>query len=395
MTARFPAPAPLASGDRAAAAQQWHDSGAAALSGPPPGGALGPPERLVEGVAGLTERIEAAADRLGSTVVVDGMHLLTERARLRGLRAGGRTSCGGATRLLACADGWVAVAVARDSDVDIVPAWLALAGAPGHLSSEHVAWDRIDGAVAELEGHRLAAAAELVGLPVGVLGERPMTADHGVDVIDLGAAPPDRGTPPLVVDLSSLWAGPLCGALLGDAGAQVVKVESAGRPDGARIGDAALHRRLNGSKAHEVVDPTTASGRRRLRDVLLGADVVVESARPRGLEQMGIVARELLDGPDGPQVWVSITGHGRRSRRVAFGDDAAVAGGLVVSDAAGPWFCVDAVADPLSGLAGAAAALECLADRRRAMVDVAMAGVAAAYAGPTMPPDPSNSAPAT
>ena len=39
---------------------------------------------------------------------------------------------------------------------------------------------------------------------------------------------------PLVVDLSALWAGPLCAHLLGLAGARVVKVESLGRPDGAR-----------------------------------------------------------------------------------------------------------------------------------------------------------------
>jgi hydroxymethylglutaryl-CoA lyase len=42
--------------------------------------------------------------------------------------------------------------------------------------------------------------------------------------------------------------------------------------------------------------------------------------------------------------------------RVAFGDDAAVGGGLVVWDADGPCFCADAVADPVAGLVAAAAA---------------------------------------
>jgi hypothetical protein len=78
-------------------------------------------------------------------------------------------------------------------------------------------------------------------------------------------------------------------------------------------------------------------------------------------------------------VWLSITGHGRAAGgRVAFGDDAAVAGGLV---AGGPWFCADAVADPLSGLTAAVAVLEQLRAGGGALVDVSMAAVAAACAG--------------
>ena len=67
--------------------------------------------------------------------------------------------------------------------------------------------------------------------------------------------------------------------------------------------------------------------------------MVIESARPRALEQMGIVAAEELRRPAGPQVWVSITSHGRgpgQAERVAFGDVAAVAGGLVARDDQGP-----------------------------------------------------------
>jgi hypothetical protein len=87
-------------------------------------------------------------------------------------------------------------------------------------------------------------------------------------------------------------------------------------------------------------------------------------------------------------VWLSITGHGLDVDRVAFGDDAAVAGGLVVRDEDGPCFCVDAVADPLAGLVGAAAVLDALATDRRGLIDVSMAAVAASFAGPTLPMPP-------
>ena len=75
-------------------------------------------------------------------------------------------------------------------------------------------------------------------------------------------------------------------------------------------------------------------------------------------------------------MWVSITGYGRddrEARRVAFGDDAAVAGGLIAGARADPVFCADAVADPLAGLAAAAAALDCHGAGGAWLVDVSMA----------------------
>ena len=66
------------------------------------------------------------------------------------------------------------------------------------------------------------------------------------------------------------------------------------------------------------------------------------------------------------------------------GDDAAVAGGLVIWDDDGPCFCADAIADPLTGLTAAASALDALDGDRAVLLDVAMARVAAAYAGPTI-----------
>ncbi len=70
---------------------------------------------------------------------------------------------------------------------------------------------------------------------------------------------------------------------------------------------------------------------------------------------------------------------------MGFGDDAAVAGGLVCWQDDRPVFCADAVADPVSGLVAAAACLDALATGGRWLVDVGMAGVAAHLAGPTLP----------
>ena len=371
-----------------APARRWAASGLAALSGPAPGGRLGPPARLVDGVLARGAGIERAAGCWDHPLEVDWLALTTERARLQGLRAGGRTSCGGATRLLECADGWVAVSLARPSDLDLLPAWLAVAGDPTtwppDLPVDDDTWCALAERVRRLAGGALTGAAGLVGLAVGGLGERTADTDGGTTLHDMGAAA-HAGPPGRVLDLGTLWAAPLCASLLGRCGGEVLKVTSRHRPDGAARGNAAFENSLNGRKARLELDLGTRAGRAELERLVRNADVVVESARPRGLEQMGIVAREVMARGDGPRAWVSITGHGRASSRVAFGDDAAVSGGLVVADSAGPWFCGDALADPLSGIAATAAAVGCLSSGRRALVEVSMSAVAAAHAGPTRP----------
>ena len=117
-----------------------------------------------------------------------------------------------------------------------------------------------------------------------------------------------------------------------------------------------------------ALDLGTAAGRRGLRPDGRRADVVITSARPRALDQLGLDPAALGAARAAPGVAVD---HRLRDAdpgsadRVAFGDDAAAAGGLVVGDDRGPCFCADAVADPVTGLAGAAAVLAALADGRR------------------------------
>jgi crotonobetainyl-CoA:carnitine CoA-transferase CaiB-like acyl-CoA transferase len=108
---------------------------------------------------------------------------------------------------------------------------------------------------------------------------------------------------------------------------------------------------------------------------------VVESARPRALAQLGIDAERFVAARAG-RVWLSITGYGRGDAapgRVAFGDDAAVAAGAAhaVADDAGPLFCADAIADPLTGLHAALAAWACWRSGGGALLDLALCDVTA------------------
>ena len=106
---------------------------------------------------------------------------------------------------------------------------------------------------------------------------------------------PESGMPqPLsnifVLDFSTLLPGPMATLMLAEAGADVVKVESSSRPDGARWGPKAFFDLLNGGKRSATIDLRTSAGVDELRGLILGADVVLESSRPRALEHLGLVA---------------------------------------------------------------------------------------------------------
>ncbi|WP_263993142.1 CoA transferase, partial [Mycolicibacterium fallax] len=180
----------------------------------------------------------------------------------------------------------------------------------------------------------------------------------------------------LVADLTSMWAGPLCGRLLADAGATVVKVESPRRPDGTRAGDRRFFDWINTGKLSYAADFDVDAD--RLRALIGAADVVLEGSRPAALTRRGLGPGDVA-GPPG-RVWLRVTGHGAESGRVAFGDDAAVGGGLVGAGGGTPVFCGDAIADPLTGIAAAAAVIESLTRGGGELIELSMAAVAANYA---------------
>jgi len=296
-------------------------------------------------------------------VPVDLPTALFLRAQLMGHALPGRTSAGGSCHLLEAADGWTAVNLARPDDLAAVPALVALLSGSEAEPLPEVA-ERSTAA-------EVAARAQLLGIAAAehasASGPPPVRAER------LGERHVRDPRSLRIVDLSALWAGPLCARLLGLAGAQVVKVESTTRPDGARAGSPAFYRWLHDGHDSLVLDFTSGA----LAEVVAGADVVIEASRARALRRLGVHAEEFLAARPG-RVWVSITGYGRDDDRIAFGDDAAVAGGLTGLDAHGdPVFLGDALADPVTGVYAAHATAHSLATGGGELLSLSMSACAA------------------
>jgi hypothetical protein len=379
----------------------WAASGGMALTGQLDGVPAVSPAGAFGLLGQAVRQLEEATRALGHEVRAEPAELLTGRAALAGFSRRGRVSAGGSARLLRAIDGWCAVSLSRADDVAAVPAVLGALGIEAAVDGSDQAWQVLEAAATATSAASLADAAQLLGVPAAALPPRPAA----------GTVSPDGPMPGLVsrlarrsggarlagavvVDLSSMWAGPLCARLLGLAGAQVIKVETPDRPDGARGGAKEFFDWLNAGHRSVVVEFRSESGRAALAVLLESADVVIESSRPRALASLGL-APETIPHPDG-QVWLSITGYGRAEAvrdRVAFGDDAAVAGGLVgwiggtgyPPDKAEPVFCADAIADPLTGLLGALAVARSVGAGGGELIDLSMRAVSAAFA---TAPDP-------
>ncbi|MDA2892461.1 CoA transferase [Mycolicibacterium sp. BiH015] len=319
-------------------------------------------------LARARENAQAIASLAG--VDIDADETIGGRAALLGLPPAGRISSGGATRLMDGPGGWCALTLSRPDDLAAVPALIE------HDAMPDTPWDAIEYRVRDLGVAAFAERARLLGLPVGVLGESVSAPTTVSSAGERGAPIPAQDL--LVVDLSSMWAGPLCGRVLADAGAIVVKVESAQRPDGTRNGPVEFFDWINAGKLSYEADFEIPGLIRRL---LTAADVVIESSRPSALQRRGLGPADVAARPG--RTWIRITGHGTTGERadwVAFGDDAAVSGGLVVGTAEAPQFCGDAVADPLTGICAARAVLESRARGGGELIEVSMSAVAAEYA---------------
>jgi hypothetical protein len=339
--------------------EDWADSGAMALTG----FADGPPQ-LVAGVPATAVRgallaLSLVADAIGlDSAALPDARLLGERAAVMGLRRGGRSSAGGSSRLLEAADGSVALTLSRPDDLASIPALVSceVVGDPWH---EVTQWCRGQSRRDVVE------RATLLGLAASSVDHT--LPDAAIARPALLGRPRARSTAPLVVDLSSLWAGPLCAHLLGLLGADIINVESRRRPDPGRDVAPAFHRLLRRDTEYRSLDFSCADDIARLRDLLMRADIVIEASRPRALAQLGIDADSISAASGG--TWVSITAYGRAHNRIGYGDDVAAAAGLLGD---GPVFAGDAIADPLTGSHAAAAALDAWSVGQSGVLDVSM-----------------------
>lgn len=120
-----------------------------------------------------------------------------------------------------------------------------------------------------------------------------------------------------VLDLSRVLAGPYCTMLLGDLGAEVIKVERPGVGDDTRAwgppfaaGESAYYLCTNRNKKSITVNLKSADGQEIIRRLACVSDVMVENFKVGELTQLGLGYEQLKElNPE--LVYCSITGYGQ------------------------------------------------------------------------------------
>ena len=128
-----------------------------------------------------------------------------------------------------------------------------------------------------------------------------------------------------IVDFTRVLAGPLCSMMLGDLGADVIKVE---RPDGGdetrdwgppfdERGESAYFLSVNRNKKSIVADLRNPGDRELLLALIQDCDVVIDNFRPGILERAGFVPQSLMAKHEA-LIWCTITGFGESSARPGY-----------------------------------------------------------------------------
>ncbi len=185
-----------------------------------------------------------------------------------------------------------------------------------------------------------------------------------------------------VVDLTMVWAGPLGTRLLGDYGAEVIKVEGPGQWDLLRglggiprteprwYNRAAYFNHNNRNKYSAAIDLRQEAGRDLLLQLLAKSDVLVENYRANVMDNLGLSFEEVRQA--NPRiVYVSMPGHGKtgpEAHYVTYGTNVEQLAGLVsISGYEGgePLKTGFSYGDPTSGIAVPAAVALGLRQRDR------------------------------
>jgi crotonobetainyl-CoA:carnitine CoA-transferase CaiB-like acyl-CoA transferase len=118
-----------------------------------------------------------------------------------------------------------------------------------------------------------------------------------------------------VIDLTRVLAGPYASMLLADMGAEVIKIEEPGKGDDTRAwpafagGESTYFMSVNRGKKSVTIDLKAEAGKAVLRDLLAGADVLLENFRPGTLGRLGF-GWEVVQAGNPRLVYCSISGFG-------------------------------------------------------------------------------------
>lgn len=179
-----------------------------------------------------------------------------------------------------------------------------------------------------------------------------------------------------VVDFSQVGAGPACGMLLGDMGADVLKVEAPGGDIGRKLGppwqggESTVSMSFNRNKRSIVLDLKKPDGVAAARRLIAAADVVLESFRPGVMEKLGLGYPRLSETQ--PRlIFCSVSAYGQsgpwRDKPGVDGIIQAVSGlmSLIGEEGAPPMKVQTPAADVTTGFLSALAVLAALHERNR------------------------------
>ena len=180
-----------------------------------------------------------------------------------------------------------------------------------------------------------------------------------------------------VVELGQVIAGPFCGQLLGDYGAEVIKIEPPGTGDVLRqwghadvSGDSLWWSVAARNKRSVTFDLRTPEGQQLVRDLVAHADILVENFRPGTLERWGL-GWDDLSATRPELIMVRISGFGQTgpyARRAGYASIGEAMGGLRALTGypdLPPIRIGISIGDSLTGMFGAMGALAALEARRR------------------------------
>ena len=180
-----------------------------------------------------------------------------------------------------------------------------------------------------------------------------------------------------VLDLSRVFAGPMCAMVLGDLGAEVIKVEHPGRGDdtrdwGLRIGqtETTYYNSMNRNKRSITLDLQSPEGLGIVRELVPQCDVVIHNFKTGGAEKLG-VGYEQLKALKDDLIYCAVAGYdtsGPEARRPGY--DLVIqgeAGLMALNGEAGtpPLKFGVAVVDLMTGMYAAQAILAALYQRQR------------------------------